>query len=187
MAVDPKRSLSPQDYLALERQLEWKSEYIDGEMVAMTGVSREHSLIVTNLSRELSLQLLGRPCEVHANDLRVRVTATGLYTYPDLVVACGDPVFEEDTLLTPTLIIEVLSPSTEAYDRGKKFESYSALDSLQEYLLVAQDRPRVEQLVRQDDGRWTFSASNDLAAVLVLPSIQCELALAKVYSKVKLG
>lgn len=187
MSAQPKPYLSPQDYLAIERQAEGRSEYLDGEILAMTGGSRRHNLIVTNLVRELSLQLKNRPAEVYPSDLRVRIPATGLYTYPDLVVVQGEPHFEDaqaDTLLNPSLIVEVLSPSTEMYDRGKKFEHYRTLDSLQEYLLVAQDEPRVELFTRQPGLRWLFTAIAGFERTLVLPSIQCEVALAEIYDKV---
>jgi Uma2 family endonuclease len=137
------------------------------------------------LSRELKPQ----PCEVYPSDMRVRVSATGLYTYPDVVVVCGEPRLEDDeqdTLLNPSLIIEVLSPSTESYDRGKKFEHYRTLESLVEYLLVAQDEPRVEQFVRQPGGTWLFTATSGRDAVVHLPSLGCSLALAEIYDKVPL-
>ena len=188
MAVHSKLYLTPQQYLALERASEERSEYLDGEMVAMTGVSRNHALIAVNLGRELSSQLLDRPCEVYASDLRVQVSPTGLYTYPDVVVVCGEPRFEDeqlDTLLNPTVLIEVLSPTTESYDRGKKFEHYRTLDSLAEYLLVSQDHPRIERYLRQNDGLWLFGDAAGLDAVLTLPSIGCDLRLAGVYAKVR--
>src|ERR1700750_1609066 len=123
MSTQPNRYLTPEEYLSIERKAEGRSEYLKGEMFAMVGASRAHNLIVTNLTRELSQQLKGKPCEVYPNDMRVRIPAMGLYTYPDVVVACGTPLFEDDhvdTLLNPTLIVEVLSESTESYDRGKK-------------------------------------------------------------------
>lgn len=187
MAVDPKPRLSPQDYLALERQVEWKSEYVEGEMVAMSGASRRHNLIVLNLARELSLQLKGRPCEAYVTDMRVKTADGALYTYPDAVVVCGEPRFEDeqvDTLVNPTLIIEVLSPTTEAYDRGTKFEHYRTLDSLREYVLVAQDKPRVEHFAHQGDGQWLLTPVSGLDGRFLLPSIQCELTLTEVYDKV---
>jgi Uma2 family endonuclease len=188
--VQPKPSLSPEEYLAIERHAETRSEYLDGEMFAMTGGSRKHNLIVTNVVRELSLQLKKRPCEVYPNDQRVRIPETGLYTYPDIVVVCGEPRFEDesfDTLLNPVLIVEVLSHTTEAYDRGKKFESYRTIDSLAEYVLVAQNEPRVEQFLRQDGNQWLFTAVAGLDATLSLSSIQCGLALAEIFDKVPPG
>lgn len=190
MEPQPKPSLTPEDYLALERQAETKSEYLDGEMFAMMGGSLKHSLIVGNLVRELGSQLKKRPCQVFPSDLRVHTPATGLYTYPDVIVVCGEPRLQDehqDTLLNPTVIIEVLSPTTEAYDRGKKFEHYRSIESLVEYLLVSQNEPHVEHYLRQDDNRWLFTETASLEASLGLPSIQCELALAEVYEKVVFG
>jgi Uma2 family endonuclease len=188
MSVHSKPYLTPEQYLALERAAETKSEYLDGEMVTMTGASRRHSLITTNLASDLHQQLKDRPCEVHVNEFRVLVAANGLYTYPDVIVVCGEPVLTDelfDTLTNPTVLIEVLSPSTEAYDRGRKFDLYRALDSLREYLLVSQDRPRVEQFIRQQDrDHWLLSVESGLAASIVLPSIQCQLAMAEIYRRV---
>ena len=136
------------DYLALERQAETKSEYLNGRIYAMSGASRSHNRITFNLARRIGNQLGGRRCEGYVNDMRVKVSPTGLYTYPDVVVVCGKEQFEDthlDTLLNPTLIIEVLSDSTEAYDRGRKFLHYQLLDSLIDYLLVSQDAPRIER------------------------------------------
>lgn len=190
MSVHSKPYLTAEDYLALERTSEIKSEYLDGEMVAMSGTSRWHNLIVTNLVRDLSQQLKQNPCEVYSSDQRVQVSATGLYTYPDVVISCGEPRFEDDhvdTLLNPTLIVEVLSPTTESYDRGKKFEHYRTLDSLAEYLLVSQDELLVEQFVRQAGGTWLFTATAGREGVVQLPSIGCTLALSEVYDKVPLA
>lgn len=188
MTVHSKAYLTPEEYLALERASESKSEYIDGEMFAMTGASLHHSLITLSLGGELRQQLKGRSCSVFVNDLRVWVPAAGLYTYPDVGVVCGEPALADehfDMLTNPTVLIEVLSPTTEAYDRGRKFEAYRTLASLREYLLVSQDRPRVEQYIRQEDGsHWTFSAETGLDAILELPSIQCRLALVEIYDKV---
>lgn len=190
MDVQTKTHLTPEEYLAIERRAEIRSEYLDGEMFAMTGGSRNHNLIVLNIGRELSLQLKKRPCEVYASDQRVRVPATGLYTYPAVVVVCDEPQFEDEeleTLLNPTLLIEVLSRTTEAYDRGKKFEHYQTIPSLTEYLLVSQDSFRVEQYLRQENNRWLFTAVTGFERTIALPSIQCELLLAEVYVKVTLG
>jgi Uma2 family endonuclease len=177
---------TPEEYLAHERQAEYKSEYIAGQIVAMSGVSWEHSLINGNLFWVLKSQLRGRSCTIHASDLRVKVNARGMYTYPDLVVVCGEPQFEDahvDTVMNPTVIIEVLSPSTEAYDRGAKFGYYRALPSLQEYLLVAQDQMLIEHFVRAGD-IWHFNAATDPDEVLRLPSIDCAVPLAEVYDQV---
>ena len=186
----PKPSLSPEEYLAIERHAEIRSEYLDGEMFAMSGGSRAHNLIVTNIVRELSLHLKKHPCEVYSGDQRVRIPEVGLYTYPDVVVACGEPRFEDehlDTLLNPVLIIEVLSPTTEAYDRGKKFQYSQKIDSLAEYVLVAQDQHRVERFLRQDGNEWLLTTTTGLGSTVPLSSIQCTLALAEVYDKVEIG
>ncbi len=179
-----------QDYLTLERLAETKSEYRDGEMLAMPQSGHEHHLIITNVAVELSQQVKRRPFEVYASAMRLHVPATGLYTYPDVSVASSEPRFEDDqfdTLLNPTLIVEVLSPTTESYDRGKKFEHYRALDSLAEYLLVSQDELLVEQFVRQTGGTWLFTATAGREGVVQLPSIGCTLALSEVYDKVPLA
>lgn len=189
MARQPTTYLTPEEYLAAERKAEYKSEYIDGEMVAMTGASRKHNLVAVNITREISQQLKGRPCELYAGDMRVRVPSTRLYTYPDVAVVCGEPEFEDDyldTLLNPTLIVEVLSESTELYDRGKKFSFYRTIESLGEYLLVAQDERKVEQYARQADGRWLLSDYRTPEDEIELASIQCRLALREVYDKVAL-
>jgi Uma2 family endonuclease len=180
-------ALTPAEYLEIERRAEIRSEYLDGEMFAMAGASIEHNAIVANLIGELRQELKRRPCQVFPSDLRIHIPATGLYTYSDVVVVCGEPLLEDehlDTLLNPTLIIEVLSPTSEAYDRGKKFEHYRSVESLAEYVLVAQDASRIEQYLRQPDGRWLFTSVAGLEATISLPSIQCELALAEVYDKV---
>jgi len=180
--------VTPEEYLALERAAERKSEYLDGEIIGMTGASRRHSLIAANLIREIGQQLKGRSCEVLTGDMRIRVPATGLYTYADVVAVCGEPALADghfDTLTNPAVLIEVLSPSTQDYDRGTKFVHYRTLDSLREYLLVSQDRPRVEQYTRQEDGNWLLSEKADLAATVILPSIGCQLAMAEIYDRVR--
>lgn len=178
---------SPQAYLALERQATYKSEYLQGQIMAMAGASRRHNLLAGNLYRELSQQLRERPCEAYTSDMRVKVSPTGLYTYPDVVVVCGDIQFEDvhdDTLLNPTVIVEVLSASTEAYDRGDKFAHYRRLESLQDYLLVSQDKVRVEHYVRQGM-LWVLAEAKTLASTVHLASISCEVALHDVYEKIQ--
>lgn len=189
MSAEPAVKLTPQAYLAMERQQEYKSEYINGDIFAMAGASRWHNLIVTNSVAELRAQLKGRPCELYANDMRVWIPRIRKYTYPDLVVVCGNPQFEDeerDTLLNPTLIIEVLSPSTAAYDRGDKFKHYRTIESLREYVLISQTRPWIERYVRQESTPfWMFSDAEGLEAQIELDSIGCTLALTQVYEKVK--
>lgn len=189
MAAEALRKpyLTPEEYLAIERRAETRSEYLDGEMFAMGGASRNHNLVAGNVFGLVWQQLRGKPCEVYGNDMRVRIPATGLYTYSGVTAVCGEPQLEDeelDTLLNPTLLIEVLSPSTEAYDRGKKLDQYCRILSLREYVLVAQDEPFVAQLVRQDDDRWLYSSTSDLHTVVHLTSIDCELPLIEVYAKV---
>lgn len=180
------QQVSPEEYLAAERRAEYKSEYFAGEILAMTGASREHNLISLNIGSSLNIQLRGRPCEAYANDLRVKVSRRGAYVYPDVVVVCGEPEFEDkevDTLLNPTLVVEVLSPSTERDDRGRKWEHYRRLPSLAEFLLVAQDQPRIEHYLRQESGLWLFHDATEEDAILELSSIGCTLALRDTYDK----
>ncbi|MFH1114991.1 MAG: Uma2 family endonuclease [Pseudomonadota bacterium] len=185
--ASPQPHYTAEEYLALERKAEYKSEYVNGTIIAMAGAGRWHNLIVLNLGREISGQFIGRPCEAYVSDMRVGVSPAGLYTYPDLVAVCGEVLFEDeqtDTLLNPTVIVEVLSPSTEAYDRGEKFAMYRRLESLQEYVLVSQDKVRVESFVRQG-ARWILSETSTLDATVRLESIGCDLALRDVYDKVR--
>lgn len=179
--------MTPEAYLIKERESDWKSEYFRGEVFAMGGASRAHVLIVTNVLTGLNTQLRSRPCEVYASDMRVKVSSSGLYTYPDVVVVCGAPDFEDrelDTLLNPGLITEVLSPTTEAYDRGAKFEQYRAVASLTDYLLIAQDRTLVEHFVRQPDNTWLLTAYNETNDAMMIASLDCRLTLGEIYEKV---
>ena len=171
----------------MERKAEIRSEYFNGEMFAMSGASREHAKIVANLTAELINQFRGRPCEVYPIDLRTKVSATGLYTYPDIAAVCGEPKFEDehfDTLINPNLIIEVLSDSTELYDRGKKFAHYRTINSLREYVLVSQTECRIERFTRQDDGNWLYAENTDPVGSIELTSVTCRLSLSLVYNKV---
>jgi Uma2 family endonuclease len=190
MSQQVKSYVSPEEYLRLERQAEYKSEYLNGEIFAMSGASRKHNLITVNIASSLNQQLRGKSCEVYTSDMRVKVTATGLYTYPDVIVVCGEPKFEDefvDTLLNPTLLVEVLSPSTERYDRIAKSSYYRTLDSLAEHLLLAQDEVRLEQYVKQANGQWLLSEYTSLDGSIELQSINCSLTLADVYDKVTLN
>lgn len=187
MSASPKTLLSAEDYLAFERKSEFRHEYYRGEIFQMSGASREHNLIVTNSVRSISSQLRGKPCETYSNDMRVFTPVTGLYTYPDVVVVCGEPEFtdsEFDTLLNPIVLIEVLSPSTADYDRGKKFWHYQSIESLREYLLIAQDEIKIEHLIKQSDGRWKVFEYNSLDAKIELPSVQIALEASEIYEKV---
>ena len=187
MAALPKVQLSPEEYLALDRAASTKSEYIDGEIVAMAGASLEHNLIVANVVGALWGQLRGRSCSIVPSDMRVFVPATGNYVFPDATIVCGEPRladFHQDILLNPTLIVDVLSDSTEAYDRGAKFKGYRTIAPLQEYILVAQDKPLLERYVRQPNGDWTLTEFSQPDAVVNLVSVGCQLPLAEVYDRV---
>ncbi|MBB4089722.1 Uma2 family endonuclease [Salinibacter ruber] len=174
-----------EEYLERERAApQERHEYIDGWVVRVSGASIEHNFIVSNLNRELGNQLRETDCRVTTNDLRVTFPSLDKYAYPDVVAFCGEPELEEehlDMLYNPTLIVEVLSPTTEDYDHGKKFSRYRRIDTLQEYLLVAQDAPHVEHYVRQDDGSWRLTDTDGLDATITLPSIEAELPLDEVY------
>ena len=181
--------LTPAEYLDWERKSDTKHEYLRGEIIAMSGASREHSLIVTNISGELYIQLKEGICEVHTNDMRVRTHPETSYFYPDVVVVCGEPRFEDnafDTLLNPIVLVEVLSPSTQAYDRGEKFKNYQQLTSLQEYILVSQDEVHIEHYRRQET-QWKLTEFRSLENVLLLTAIECALSLEDIYRRVALG
>jgi Uma2 family endonuclease len=185
-----KPYVTPEEYLALERKADYKSEYLHGEIFAMTGASRKHNLITVNILREVSHQLRGKPCEVYPSEMRVKVAASGLYTYPDVVVVGGEPQFEDDyldTLLNPTVLFEVLSKTTERYDRIAKSGYYRAIDSLAEHLLVAQDEIRVEQYVKQVDGQWALTEISTIEGTVDLQSIGCSLAVGEIYDKVTMN
>jgi Uma2 family endonuclease len=186
MALPAERYISPDEYLAIERAAETKSEYFDGRLYAMAGVSRAHSLVTTNLIAQLGTALRGSSCETHGPDMRVKVQPTGAYVYPDVSVACGEPEFEDaqvDTLLNPTVLVEVLSPTTEAYDRGIKFGWYRQMPSVQECLFVSQDRPLVERFVRQGEG-WAFTEHAGLEDTLVVLDGTVRVPLAAIYERV---
>lgn len=187
MSAVPKAKLTEAEYLAKERKAEFKSEFYKGEMFAMSGASREHILIAGNCLREIGNQFKGRCCEVYSNDMRVKVSATGLYTYPDVVIVCGQPEFidaEVDTLLNPTVLIEVLSPSTESYDRGTKATQYRRIPSLREHVLISQERPHVEVLSRQADGNWLLREVSDLDQVVTLSSVSVSLPMREIYDRI---
>lgn len=190
MSHQVKAYISPEEYLAMERQAEYKNEYINGEVFAMTGASRRHNVIAGNIFGELRQQLKAKRCEVYPGEMRVKAPASRSYVYPDVVVVCGEPELEDDyldTLLNPTLVVEVLSKSTESYNRLAKAGYYRTIESLAEYMLVAQDEYRIEQYVKQADDRWLLADIRGLEAVVELQSIQCSLVLADVYHKVPLA
>jgi Uma2 family endonuclease len=178
---------TPEQYLAMERKADFKSEYDGGFITAMAGGSPEHNLIAVNLSGEIRSQLKGWPCVFYMSDVRLCVSPTGLYTYPDVMAVCGERQFldgAKDTLLNPNMIVEVLSNSTESYDRGRKFGHYRQLASFQEYVLVAQDEVKVERFTRRGDD-WILSVFTSLDDTLRLASIDCEIALREIYHKVE--
>ncbi len=173
---------------AIERIAEYKSEYFNGEMFAMAGGREQNALVAGNLYAALHPQFRARPCRVYMSEMRVRVSEDGLYTYPDVTAVCGEPRFLDDgrdTLLNSNLIVEVLSKSTEAYDRGLKFEQYRKLESLSEYLLLSADRVSVELFTRQPDGRWLLTALTGMQDIVELQSVDCRIALQDVYEKVE--
>jgi len=185
MSAQPR--LTPEQYLQAERAAETRSEYYQGHVYAKSGGSYQHGQIVVNFAGELHATLKKRACSVGISDLRLRVSPDGLYTYPDVVVICGHPRFaddQQDTLLNPTLIVEVLSPSTEAYDRGFKSAQYRTIESLEEYVLVSQAEPRVEVFRRQPGSHWLLSEAVGLEAVARFESLDCSLKLADIYDKV---
>jgi Uma2 family endonuclease len=191
MALQTRPEYSFEGYLAIERDaIDEKHEYVASRVYAMTGASYNHNLIVANLTAELHAQLKGRPCVVLSSDMRVRIETADACKYPDIAVLCDEPRFHDnrrDVLLNPTLLIEVLSPSTEAYDRGGKFAIYRALPSLREYVLIAQDRLSVEMFTRQQDNRWLLTAYSTSEDEAVFESIQCQVPVREIYYKVQLG
>lgn len=187
MSTQPKPYLTPEEYLALDRAaLEVRSEYHNGEIFAMTGATLAHSRIINNISGELRQRLKGSSCEAIGSELRLR-TPTGLFTYPDVVVICGQPELLDnwkDTLLSPSILFEVLSPSTEAYNRGEKARHYRTLPSLREYLFVASERIHVEHFIRQDEHHWLLSEHSALTDTVRLDAARCELPLSEIYDNV---
>jgi Uma2 family endonuclease len=190
MSAQPQPRLTPEQYLEIERAAEVKSEYYNGQMYAMSGGSHRHVFVIGNFAFALRSALRKRPtCLVTTSDLRVRVAQAGLYSYPDVVVVCAEPKYaddRQDTLLNPLLIVEVLSPTTEAYDRGFKSAQYRTLESLEEYALVSQSEARVEVFRRQPGG-WLLNESVGLEAVCRLESVGADIALADIYDKLTFG
>ncbi|MFL6284774.1 MAG: Uma2 family endonuclease [Pyrinomonadaceae bacterium] len=179
--------VTPDEYLAAERLSDYRSEYLDGGVYPMTGGSINHNQITINLILELGAQLRARPCRVLGVDLKVRLPDSRKFFYPDVVAICDELQIHDDRkdiILNPDLVIEVLSPSTEAFDRGAKFRAYQTIESLKEYVLVSQNEPLIEQYVRNGEGKWTYAAAEGLDSTLTLPSIECTLNLSAVYDKV---
>jgi Uma2 family endonuclease len=188
MAAHPKRKYTLEEYFDLERSTNERLEYWNGEIFSMSGGSDRHDQIETNSVILIGNKLRGRPCRVFSANMRIKVPSLPPYRYGDVPALCGEPVFEKiggvDTLTNPALIIEVLSDSTEAYDRGDKFTHYKSIPSLQEYLLIAQHRAHITQYVKQEDGSWSYSEVNDVSASVLLPSVDCVLDLSEVYRDV---
>jgi Uma2 family endonuclease len=186
MSAHAQTPLTEEEYFALDSAAEIRSEYYDGAMYAMAGGSPKHSLITVNLAAELRQALKRGPCRVYSVDLRVRADRSS-YTYPDIAVVCGDPRLAENnknTLINPTVLVEVLSPSTESHDRGLKFIRYRQLESLKEYVLVSQDQPRVETYLRQPSGSWLLSEFTALDSSAAFESLECKIPLAEIYHQV---
>jgi Uma2 family endonuclease len=184
-AAQPRHSIA--EYLGLERTSDRKHEFHNGEILAMSGGSPEHSLIALNIGGELRNRLKGNPCRAYESNLRVSISRTGRYVYPDASVVCGplqlDPADPKgETVTNPRVIVEVLSPSTEKYDRLDKFDNYRQIDSLEEYVLASQDRPRVEVFRRQSDGAWALKVFAGIDATAELQSVRITLPLAEVYA-----
>lgn len=178
--------LTPQEYLAWERKQPFKNEYHNGQIIAMSGASRAHNRITVDITTQLNNQLMEGECEVFASEMRVQTSPEISYFYPDVIIVCGEPLFEDDTfdtLLNPIVVVEVLSPSTAAFDRGEKFEHYKQLVSLQEYILISQNNVRVEHYCRQET-RWIHNTFQRLEDILPLASIECEGPLRAIYRRV---
>ena len=178
--------LTPEEYLTWERKQPFKNEYHNGQIIAMSGASRAHNRITVDITTQLNNQLIEGKCEVFASEMRVRTSPEISYFYPDVIVVCGEPRFEDDTfdtLLNPIVVIEVLSPSTAAFDRGEKFEHYKQLASLQEYILISQNSVRVEHYYRQET-QWDHNTFQHLEDTLSLASIECEVPLRAIYRRV---
>jgi len=174
-----------EQYADLEESAPYKSEFIAGRIYAMSGGTPSHSAVAANISGEMRNLLRHGPCQVYNSDLRVGIMPLDVETYPDVTIVCGEPhenPFDKNSIINPTVIFEVLSPSTERYDRGEKWEHYQRLDSLQEYLLVSQHKPKVEHYVRRDDNAWVFKSTEGLDAAVTV--IGASLSLAEVYDKI---
>jgi Uma2 family endonuclease len=187
MTVQPRHRYTSAEYLARERASDYKSEFYAGEIFALAGGSEQHNLISGNVYASFHAQLRRRQCTVYPSDMRVFIPHTGLYTYPDVSVVYGPAQFQDaqrDTLLNPTVIVEVLSPSTENYDRGKKFQNYRTLDWLQEYIVIAQNAYHIEHYIRQPNNQWLLEEFDDMMAILDIRAIGCTLTLQDVYEKV---
>jgi len=187
MTALPKRKLTAEEYLAIERDAEFRSEFYDGVMYAMAGATVQHNRVKENLAREIGNRLVDGTCELFSSDQRILIHQTGMYAYPDIVVVCGpvETVGNDGlTVVNPRILIEVLSPSTELYDRNVKRRHYSRIESLQEYIIVAQNQPQIDRFVRQTDGTWSLKVFQGIGETFSLASLPIEIPLAKVYRNV---
>jgi Uma2 family endonuclease len=189
MVSAPKpRYVTPEAYLEAERKAAFRSEYFCGEIVAMSGSSPRHGTITVNVTGEIRSQLKGTPCQAFSNDVKIRTLPNGMFSYPDLSVVCGELQYhdeKQDVITNPRVIVEVLSPSTESMDRGRKWIQYQQIASLTDYLLIAQDQPYIEHFSRQADNQWLYNAVSGLKAILTIASIGCTLAISEVYHRVQ--
>jgi Uma2 family endonuclease len=189
MSAQPASLASADDYLAFERGQREKHEFFDGEIVQQAGASIAHNLITANIIGSLHQQLRGKPCTVLPSDMRIRTPRRRQYMYPDATIICGSPLFDDsqhDTILNPVVIVEVLSPSTESYDRGRKFQAYRTIATLQEYLLISQTMQRVEHFQRHTDLMWLMREYTSPDQAIELTSVGCRLLLSELYEKVSL-
>ncbi len=187
MSTQVIKRYTVEEYLELERKAEYKSEFLNGQIFAMAGASLAHCAITVNLTAEVVIHLRGKSCQAFSNDMKVRTSRPGLYAYPDLTIVCDEPKFhdeQKDVLINPTVIFDVLSPSTEAFDRGGKFFRYQNIESFTDYVLIAQDEARVEHFIRQADDAWLLYIVRGLDKKLQLASIDCTISLAGIYDRV---
>ncbi len=189
--INTGRHYSPEDYLKLERSAEFRHEYLDGEIFEMAGESLSHSRICVNLAGSARNALKGKSCEPLSPNMKVRTSTASLFAYPDLTIVCGEPLFhdtKQDVLINPRVIFEVLSPSTEIYDRTTKFQKYRmGNETLTDYVLVSQDKPFVEHFSKQPDGKWLYRSYAEISDILQVESIECALNLKEIYERVEFG
>jgi Uma2 family endonuclease len=189
MTAQTKPYITEAEYLEFERMSASKHEYFAGDIFAMTGASEQHNLIASNVTASLHRQLRGQSCRIYPSDMRIKVLQTGLNTYPDITIVCGSPQFTDstkrDTLINPTVIVEILSPSTERYDRGLKFQNYRTIASLQEYILIAQDTYHIERYVRHEEHQWILTEAVGPEASAQLATLSVVLDLADIYEQVE--
>lgn len=189
MAAQPQRYISPQEYLTLEDRAEVRNEYYYGEVIAMAGASWNHARIMSNLVKEFTAQMAGGPCEIVFNDVRVQAESESVYYYPDIVGLCQEPRFSSlnnQVLVNPELIIEVISPGTEKIDRGRKFRSYRETPSIKEYVMISQDFPQVEQYTRKDGEGWLLRTHVNMADEVQFTCGNCRIPLSRIYDRVDL-